>query len=153
MNTLDPTSPGRQQDKSAHILIVDDNQVNLQLLQALLQREGYTNVTGVTDPREVVPLCDVNRYDLILLDIRMPHMDGFDVMRALRETNSGDYLPILVLTAQTDRETRIQALELGAKDFVNKPFDATEVMNRIANMLEVRLLYNERRRQKEILKD
>ncbi|MBM3951421.1 MAG: response regulator [Rhodospirillales bacterium] len=153
MNTIVPTPLWQREAKSARILIVDDNQANVQLLQALLDREGYTNVTGVTDPRDVIPLCEVNRYDLILLDIRMPHMNGFGVMAALKKADPGDYLPVLVLTAQTDRTTRIRALELGAKDFVNKPFDATEVMNRIANMLEVRLLYNERRRQKEILED
>jgi putative two-component system response regulator len=153
MNMTFPTPPWRREAKSARILIVDDNQANVQLLQALLGREGYTDVTGVTDPREVVPLCNANRYDLILLDIRMPHMSGFDVMAELRKANSDDYLPVLVLTAQIDKETRIRALELGAKDFVNKPFDPAEVMNRIANMIEVRLLYNERRRRNEILED
>ncbi len=141
----------RQQAKSARILIVDDSPMNVTLLQSLLEREGYANVMGVTDPREVTPLYRDADFDLILLDIRMPHLSGFDVMAELRKVDPNGYLPILVLTAQTDRDTMIQALELGAKDFIEKPFDNAEVMNRIANMLEVRMLYNERRRQNEIL--
>ncbi len=136
---------------AARILVVDDNPANVQLLEMLLTRAGYASVTGLTDPRQVVPLYEQNPFDLILLDIRMPHMSGFDVMAALRQVVRDDYLPILVLTAQTDMETRLKALELGAKDFVNKPFDQAEVLNRIANMLEVRALYNERRRQNEVL--
>ncbi len=143
--------PALKGGTAARILVVDDNPGNVQLLEMLLTRAGYASVTGLTDPRQVVPLHEKNPFDLILLDIRMPHMSGFDVMAALRRIARDDYLPILVLTAQTDMATRLKALELGAKDFVNKPFDQAEVLNRIANMLEVRLLYNERRRQNEIL--
>jgi putative two-component system response regulator len=151
MNNVGPQPPLRQQAKSARILIVDDNPMNVTLLRSLLERDGYADVTGVTDPREVAPLYRNADFDLILLDIRMPHLSGFDVMAELRKVDPDSYLPILVLTAQSDRKTLIRALELGAKDFVEKPFDPAEVMNRIANMLEVRMLYNERRRQNEIL--
>ncbi len=117
----------------------------------MLEQEGYENVTSVTDPREVNGLFRKWRYDLIILDISMPHLDGFQVMEQLFETIHGDYLPVLVLTAQTDMETRLRALELGANDFCTKPFDRTEVVNRISNMLEVRYLYNQQKRQSEIL--
>ena len=153
MNEPETTSSLRERAFAARVLIVDDNQDNVTLLKTLLNRAGYTNVTGVTDSREVIPLHAKNDFDLILLDIRMPHMSGFDVMTELRKLGRGDYLPILVLSAQTDMDTRVRALELGARDFVNKPFDRAEVMNRIANMLEVRLLYNERLRQNEILEE
>jgi len=81
----------------------------------------------------------------------MPEMDGFEVMEQLSKLIDGDYLPVLVLTAQTDTETRLRALEIGAKDFLTKPFDKTEVLQRIYNMLEVRILYNQQRNQSEIL--
>jgi putative two-component system response regulator len=151
MNNVEPQPSLRQLTKSARILIVDDNPTNVALLQTLLDRDGYANVTGVTDSREVVPLYRNAAFDLILLDIRMPHLSGFDVMAELKKIDPIGYLPILVLTAQTDRKILIRALEAGAKDFVHKPFDHAEVLNRIANMLEVRMLYNERRRQSEIL--
>ncbi|MDP6065630.1 MAG: response regulator, partial [Alphaproteobacteria bacterium] len=103
------------------------------------------------DPTQVATLFREWNFDLILLDIRMPKMDGFEVMAKLAELVADDYLPILVLTAQTDSETRMRALREGAKDFLNKPLDQEEVLNRIRNMLEVRGLYNERGRQAEIL--
>ena len=151
MNGPESAATLKERALAARILVVDDNQVNVKLLEMILAQAGYVNVTSVTDPREVVPLQEKNNFDLILLDIRMPHMSGLEVMTELKKGNQSDYLPILVLTAQTDMDTRLQALQLGAKDFVNKPFDQAEVMNRIANMLEVRMLYNERLRQNEIL--
>lgn len=126
------------------ILIVDDNIANVELLEMMLDLAGYQNVISCTDSRQVNTLCRENRFDLLLLDIRMPYLDGFQVMEQLSQVTQDDYLPILVLTAQKDMETRIRALEAGAKDFVTKPFDRTEVLNRIKNMLEVRCLYNER---------
>jgi len=135
----------------ARILAVDDNPVNVQLLEMMLKQEGYENVTSVTDSRKVKGLFQKWRYDLILLDIRMPHLDGFQVMEQLSEVLHGDYMPVLVLTAQTDMETKLRALKLGANDFCTKPFDRTEVLNRISNMLEVRHLYNLQKRQSEIL--
>ncbi|MCW9040699.1 MAG: HD domain-containing protein, partial [Rhodospirillales bacterium] len=116
-------------------------------------QKGYRNIKCTTDPRQVKGLQDETGFDLILLDIRMPHLDGFQVMELLSEGIKEDYLPVLILTAQTDQETRLKALQLGAKDFVTKPFDQSEVLNRIANMLEVRLLYNDRRRQNAILEE
>jgi putative two-component system response regulator len=135
----------------ARILAVDDNPANVQLLEMMLKQEGYENVTSVTDSRKVKSLFQKWRYDLILLDIRMPHLDGFQVMEQLSEIIHGDYMPVLVLTAQTDMETKLRALKLGANDFCIKPFDRAEVLNRISNMLEVRYLYNLQKRQSEIL--
>ena len=124
---------------AAKILIVDDQAVNVQLLQRLLQEAGYTGVASTMNPLEVCALHRKNAYDLILLDLQMPGMDGFAVMEGLK-TNEGDsYLPVIVLTAQPGHKLR--ALQAGAKDFISKPFDLLEVKTRIHNMLEVRLLY------------
>jgi len=99
----------------------------------------------------VLPLQRQSPFDVILLDIRMPKLDGFGVMRLLQEDAGEDYVPIIVLTAQTDEDTRLRALAEGAKDFVTKPFNRTEVLNRIRNMLEVRLLHRRVREQNELL--
>ncbi|NQV47473.1 MAG: response regulator [Rhodospirillaceae bacterium] len=137
--------------KKSRILIVDDNEANVQLLEMMLDIEGFGNVRSTTDSRDVLSLQQKWNFDLILLDIRMPHLDGFQVMEQLSGLNIEGYLPILVLTAEKDMDTRLKALQCGAKDFVTKPFDRTEVLNRINNMLEVRNFYNERRWQAEIL--
>jgi len=123
----------------ANILIVDDLEANLMLLEQMLKNAGYTSITCCARPREVAPLHASHRYDLILLDLQMPDMDGFEVMEALREIEQDDYLPVLVITAQPGHKLR--ALKAGARDFVSKPFDLVEVQTRIQNMLEVRLLY------------
>ena len=124
---------------NAEILIVDDQQAHVQLLERLLREAGYGNVTSTTDPRQVCALHRDNRYDLILLDLQMPGMDGFRVMEALHADNDDSYLPVVVLTAQPGHKLR--ALDAGAKDFISKPFDFVEVKTRIHNMLEVRMLY------------
>jgi PAS domain S-box-containing protein len=123
----------------AGILIVDDQESNVILLEQTLKGAGYTNVSSTTNPLEVCALARKNRYDLILLDLQMPGMDGFEVMAKLKADDSEDYLSVLVVTAQPDHKLR--ALGSGAKDFVTKPFDILEVRTRIYNMLEVRLLY------------
>ena len=125
----------------ASILIVDDQETNVSLLEQLLSETGYTCVASTTSPREVCALHRKNRYDLILLDLQMPGMDGFQVMEGLKEIETDGYLPILVITAQPAHKLR--ALEAGARDFISKPFDLVEVRTRIRNMLEVRLLYRQ----------
>jgi len=135
----------------AHILIVDDEPANVKLLEKLLTREGYRHIQTTSDSREVESLCRRTRFDAILLDIRMPHLDGYAVMDLLKREFFHDYLPVLVLTAQTDRETRLQSLTHGAKDFLTKPFDQLEVLTRIKNLLEVRLLYNQLARHNQQL--
>ena len=124
---------------NASILIVDDQATNVMLLEQMLRNAGYGRVTSTMDPRAVCALHSAHRYDLILLDLQMPEMNGFQVIEALKEIETGGYLPVLVITAQPDHKLR--ALQAGAKDFVAKPFDLIEVQTRIHNMLEVRLLY------------
>ncbi len=123
----------------ASILVVDDQQANVLLLETMLRNAGYQNITSTMEPRTVCALHAKNHYDLILLDLQMPEMDGFEVMEALKAEQPGGYLPVLVITAQPGHKLR--ALQAGAKDFVSKPFDLIEVQTRIHNMLEVRLLY------------
>ncbi|UOA07219.1 response regulator [Methylobacter sp. S3L5C] len=134
---------------NANILIVDDKKSNVLLLELILRRANYTSITSTLDGREVCELYRNNRYDLILLDLQMPEMDGFEVMKALKNIEQNEYLPVLVITAQPSH--KIDALQLGAKDFIAKPFDQTEVLTRIYNMLEVRLLYKESKRHNQAL--
>ena len=124
---------------NASILIVDDQESNVSLLEKLLSEAGYARVASTMDPHEVCELHRKNRYDLILLDLQMPGMDGFQVMEGLKAIETDGYLPVLVITAQPGHKLR--ALQAGAKDFIGKPFDLAEVQMRIHNMLEVRLLY------------
>ena len=124
---------------SAGILVVDDQQANVQLLEQMLGEAGYVCVSSTRDPAKVCELYLKNRYDLILLDLQMPGMDGFQVMAALKAIETDGYVPVLVITAQPGHKLR--ALQAGAKDFVSKPFDLVEIKTRIHNMLEVRLLY------------
>ena len=121
------------------ILIVDDQSVNVLLLERMLSGAGYLSVTSTRDPGEVCELHRKNRYDVILLDLMMPGTDGFQVMEGLKEIEVDGYLPVLALTAQPAHKLR--ALQCGAKDFVSKPFDLAEVLVRVRNMLEVRLLH------------
>ncbi len=127
----------------AKILIVDDQLANVVLLEQILQRAGYTTLTSTTDPNQVFALHLANRYDLILLDLQMPGLDGFQVMENLTELEDSGYLPVLVITAQPDHKLR--ALTAGARDFISKPFDIAEVLLRVHNLIEVRLLYREAR--------
>jgi PAS domain S-box-containing protein len=124
---------------AASILIVDDQESNISLLEQLLGDAGYTCFSSTMNPQEVCALHRNNHYDLILLDLQMPLMDGFQVMEGLKTNASDSYLPVIVLTAQPGHKLR--ALQSGAKDFISKPFDLVEVKTRIRNMLEVRLLY------------
>src|SRR5438874_3963377 len=124
---------------NASLLIVDDQEANVCLLEQTLSQAGYGRVASTMDPHEVCALHRKHRYDLILLDLQMPGMDGFQVMEGLKTNASDSYLPVLVITAQPGHKLR--ALQAGARDFISKPFDLVEVKTRIRNMLEVRLLY------------
>ena len=123
----------------ASILIVDDQEPNVSLLEHVLSEAGYTAISSTMNPGEVCGLHRRNNYDLILLDLQMPGMDGFQVMEGLKTNGVDSYLPVIVLTAQPGH--RLRALQAGAKDFISKPFNLVEVKTRIHNMLEVRLLY------------
>jgi PAS domain S-box-containing protein len=124
---------------AASILIVDDQAANVQMWRLLLSEAGYTQVSATQDPTQVCALHRQHAYDLILLDLEMPGLDGFGVMEGLKTSMLDSYLPVIVLTAQPGH--RLRALEAGAKDFISKPFDLLEVKTRIHNMLEVRLVY------------
>ncbi|NIP99853.1 MAG: response regulator [Nitrospinaceae bacterium] len=127
---------------SAKILIVDDEQGNIHVLKRMLKAAGYQNITSTTDSRTTFDLYKTLHPDLVLLDIKMPGFNGFDVMQGLSGIEKEGYLPILVLTAQLDSDTKLKALKAGAKDFVNKPFNIEEMLVRIENLLEVRMLHN-----------
>ena len=134
----------------AKVLVVDDQPANILLLERMLGGAGYTSITSTLDPRAVCDLHEKNRYDLIVLDLQMPGMDGFEVMEGLKHLEKDGYLPVLVITAQPDHKLR--ALQAGAKDFISKPFDVAEVLMRVHNMLEVRLLHLEVHRKNDELK-
>jgi putative two-component system response regulator len=136
----------------ARILIVDDQPSNVLLLERMLHRAGYTSLKAITDSREALATFAVFDPDIILLDLHMPHLDGFAVMSALEpQLANASYLPILVLTADVSAETKQRALSGGAKDFLVKPFEQTEVLLRIANLLETRRLHLRLVGQNEVL--
>lgn len=124
---------------NASILIVDDQEANVDLMEKMLRKAGYVCVTSTMDPKTVCTLYRDNNYDLILLDLQMPGMNGFQVMEGLKEIGKDGYLPLIVITAHSIHEPL--ALASGAKDFIIKPFNQMEAKMRIRNVLEVRLLY------------
>ena len=126
---------------NAKILLVDDQPANLELLDQLFTSVGYRSITSTTDPLSVAALHREHRYDLILLDLQMPGMDGFEVMEALKLVEPDRYLPVLVVTGMPSYKLR--ALQAGARDFLSKPFDPLEIQTRAQNLLEVRLLYKQ----------
>ena len=136
---------------NARILVVDDLEANVRLLEGMLRIAGYTSIESTTDPTQVCELHRKNRYSLILLDLQMPVMDGFQVMECLKEIEQDGYLPVLVITAQPAHKLR--ALEAGAKDFVSKPFDLAELRARVHNILEVRLLHLKTRNYSKVLEE
>jgi serine phosphatase RsbU (regulator of sigma subunit) len=136
---------------NAPILVVDDKEANVRLIEGMLRVAGYTSVHSTTDPNQVCELHGKNRYSLILLDLQMPGMDGFQVMEGLQKIEADGYLPILVITAQPAHKLR--ALEAGAKDFVSKPFDLAELRARVHNILEVRLLHLESKNYSKALEE
>lgn len=134
------------------MVIVDDEPANVMLLQRLIRAAGVVDVHGVTDPREAVDRCLEVGADLVLLDLIMPDLDGFEVMTALSATSSAEtFLPVLVLTADSTIEARDRALRAGANDFLTKPFDQTEVILRVRNLLETRWHYTEVRRHNLVM--
>lgn len=136
---------------SADILVVDDNPVNVELLMDLLEDEGYSSVEGMTDPLQVEARVHKKRPDLILLDIRMPRISGLELL-ALLNNQWGEQAPaVIVLTAQIDEATRHQALQLGAQDFLTKPFNHIEVLQRIHNTLQLQRLLSERMKKADLL--
>jgi len=137
--------------KKGGILIVDDEPFNVEVLKQTLEGAGYRAVRSTSDSREVAEIYKEFRPDLVLLDIRMPHVDGFQVMEQLKEIENGSYLSILILTAHADDEICVKALNNGAKDFLAKPFQLMEMLSRVKNMLEVRILHNRLNNQNKVL--
>jgi putative two-component system response regulator len=140
--------------RHAKVLIIDDEPANVLLLQRLLQQDGFVALESATDPRQALPLFTNFRPDLILLDLHMPHLDGFAVLKQIRSRiREDDYLPILVLTADVTEEAKQQALSMGAMDFLTKPLDHAEVRLRIRNVMHTRFLYQQLQNQKQILEE
>ena len=138
--------------RDARSLLVDDHEANVRLLERILLQAGYTNLRRTTDPRQVLPLFAEGQPDLIVLDLHMPHLDGFAVLEQLRPLiPAGTYLPILVLTADITRDAKQRALAMGARDFLTKPLDHAEVLLRIKNLLETRYLHRALRAQNQQL--
>ncbi len=126
----------------SRILVIDDEPANVELLEQLLHREGFNNVISTTESERALSIFHAFKPDLILLDLRMPKVDGFSLLTSLGEHRSAQvFLPVIVLTADVTRETKHKALAMGATDFLTKPFDTVEVMLRIWNLLETNLLY------------
>ena len=138
--------------REARILVIDDHQANIEALKRILRSAGFVSVNSTTDPSVGVELVRTWSPDLVLLDLHMPRLDGFAVLEEIRpQLNGGSYLPVLMLTADSSNETKRRALASGVKDFLTKPFDASEALLRIENLLETRSLYTTIRKQNETL--
>jgi putative two-component system response regulator len=136
--------------KQCTILIVDDEPANIKLLERMLSMDGYSKIIATNDPRQTGRLYQQHQCDLVLLDIRMPHMSGFEVLAELKQISEAPPL-VVMLTAQTSHEYRLRALTDGARDFIGKPFDRAELLARVANMLEMHLLQKQVREHNQIL--
>ena len=135
------------------ILIIDDEPANVALLEDMVSSSGYARVKSITDSRLALETCDTFGPDLILLDLMMPHIDGFAILEAVRAAAGETFLPVIVLTADANEETKLRALRAGATDFLLKPFDQVEVLLRIANLLETRRLYSQLDTQRAAYED
>lgn len=135
----------------SRIMVIDDEEANLKLMRKVLARAGYDNLELIQDPRLVMEAYDRNPPDLILLDLNMPHIDGFEMLRQFQALADPLLPPVVVLTAQSGRSFLLQSLELGARDFLGKPFDQSEVLMRVANLLQAQLAHRLVRDQKDVL--
>jgi len=125
------------------IFIIDDERANVALLEDMLGGSGYTRVKSIMDSRLALDTCKTFEPDLILLDLIMPHLDGFAILEFLRDHSNEIFLPIVVLTADITEEAKLRALDCGATDFLYKPLDQTEVLLRIRNLLETRRVHQQ----------
>jgi putative two-component system response regulator len=138
--------------KAARIMVIDDEPANVRMLDRLLTKAGCLSVTGTVDPREAIATFVLTQPDLIILDLHMPHLDGFEVMQALRPLLASQrYLPVLIVKADDNPTVKQRALAMGARDFLCKPFDSLEALLRIRNLLETRQLYAQLERQQHQL--
>ncbi len=138
-------------DLGPKILIVDDNPTNIIILKKMLQINKYKNIRSITDSEQTIGTIKEYLPDLLLLDLRMPVMDGFDVLKQIRSELTDLFIPIIMITAQNDKESRLKALELGVNDFIGKPFDQNEVIIQIKNAVEIKLRHNRMNWQNRIL--
>lgn len=138
---------------SAKILIVDDQQVNARLLEAIFKKAGYENITCIHDSRDARTAYAALQPHAVILDINMPYMDGFQIIQQLKDLEKDDYLPILMLTQLGDNDLRFLALESGARDYLNKPYDSIEVLLRVRNIIEVHLVHDRLREENKKLKE
>lgn len=143
----------KDQIYKAKILIVDDEEVNTRLLEEMLRKSGYQNLTLTNISKDAPILYGEIRPDLVLLDLHMPEMNGFEVMSQIKEIEGDNYMPVMVLSNEESQDIRFQALQSGAKDFLNKPYNRIEVLLRIHNLIEVRLLHMQVRLQNKALED
>jgi putative two-component system response regulator len=146
MNSQPTKADQRWQPNSAlyakmKILVIDDEPANVALLEAMLSEGGYTRVRSVIDSRLALETCESFEPDLVLLDLMMPHVDGFTILEALRADAGESFFPIIILTADANESTKLRALRAGATDFLLKPFDQLEVLLRMTNLLETRRLH------------
>ena len=139
--------------RAAHILVIDDEEINRRLISSTLERAGYRHITTLADARDLESLVAAHPPDLVISDLHMPHRDGFDVIRALQPQISAERLPVLVISGDLAVESRNRALALGARDFVSKPFDPTEMILRVRNQLEGRMLYQDVHKQNRALRE
>ncbi len=138
----------------AKIFIIDDEETSVRLLGRYLEKAGYKNVAMTTDPQRAVAMFTDDDPDLVLLDLHMPHPDGFELLQAMRDMSSPNaFLPIVVLTADCTSDAKRRALKMGATDFLSKPFDDVEVLLRIENLLQTRFLHLQWRNQKRLLEE
>ena len=138
--------------KNARIIVIDDEPMNVDLFGAILRDAGYANLVMITDSRQAIPMFANEDPDLVLLDLHMPHQDGYEVLQSLRYLVPAEaFMPILVLTADVSVETRRRALTAGATDFLSKPFDVVEMTLRIETMIRLRFLYREMLKEKTML--
>jgi len=140
-------------NEKIQVLVCDDSMTNVLILKSLLESELAVQVHKETDPRNVQAALEREEFDLLLLDIEMPHLNGFQVMQQVRAIYTMDELPIAILTGHTDAETRNKALTEGANDFINKPFDQTEVILRAKNLIKLRQSYKVQKNYSKELED
>lgn len=133
----------RSETEKAKILVLDDNQSNVLLLEKMLRMYRFQDILTLTDPRKAYDVIQTFKPDLVLLDLQMPYIDGFTILEWVRNHYEDSILPIIIITAQSDKENKLKALSLGASDFVGKPFDHVEVLTRIGNLLQIKLLHNQ----------
>jgi putative two-component system response regulator len=143
LTTPAPTSVGSSFDvKLAKLMVVDDEPTNVKIVQRLLELEGYTNFISTTESREALDLIEEEQPDCVLLDLMMPYVSGLDILGHLREDPALRHIPVIILTAVTDRSVRVEALRAGATDFLCKPVDPTEMAPRLANVLAAKAYYD-----------